>query len=1166
MSENYRRTLGKEDVRFDVNGTGETRIFADGIGGTYTVSSINASQLPMLSTSRAWGADVNTSIVALGDRANSNTSRITINENNIASNTSRITVSENNIASLASGKQDKLVAGDNIIISDNTISSEGELYTSGFGIEINNGTISTNNQLKELTCFEVLANSEVIIAGSTAYNGIDLSYTSGTTIRGTAVEIPVGLTEEFSVWTHDSEVLVEWGDGSTNTYDVVDETATPKPKHTYANKGLYTIKIYTNGLIRLSHTSTNNLLHRVLEDDLPCKALSLQNIANNSLRLVKISRDTSWGFGIGKESWLQAFIGCTNLRSVSGFTRIGPTAVFKSVFEGCSNLEDCDVVLPPLATLSGDNANGYRRVFYGAHKVKINLSKLFTWGGFTQRKVDITGMFSRSDGVSTYDNLTGVPPSNLLWKDTSKTFVGFNIFAQYMSAEIKANFPTGWGGTDSSLVINPDTGTIYTDLIAGDNVILTNNTISAIDTIYDDTSITNLVNQKASNADLALLATTVSNNQNTIASLVSGKQDKLIVGDNISISGNTISAIDTIYDDSTIRTLINAKQDSISVASPLQLSNNTISLDGGSFARRDIYGDYAVILGMDYTPTEPLYTVAVGSWSGFSDYNKNNLLFGGGGVNTFANHCLAFGGSNQITNSYNFLLGYQLQSSGAQFITTIGRSNLQDANAYFIVGNGTSSTVRSNAFVVKKTGDIHVLGGGTFGGDVWANGIKLGGGGTGGSYVAGANITINDNTISATDTTYVAGANIIINDNTISALGGGTGGSYVAGDNISINGNTISATDTTYVAGDGITIEDNAIKIDGLYLEVGREEGHYNWYGFGGGTYGLILWEGFQFNCCNITSDNGSIDLSDGNLYLRRVSSERGTLVFENNDDHITRIESFGYGDIQRRLTAGYNITINDNTIGMSPSWTPENIDITHGSISLTSGSLFYGNGFNFTRIDSIGTLSYVNDTYINSTVGIGDSTIGLSGNTIGLSGGTLTLNKTMLDVKLEETYETSSGGTETRLVDALYAGTYSSAGYPSRPKLCSDVTVDFNMPVHFNELIYANHGIYIHDHGLHVGPLVNNFLCNITLESPPPGSALLVMSGTNSDGSWGTASYNYGDIQHTLTQGDNVNIAGNTISIDSLTGGTSGTQWTVATLLQKVEELEQRIAQLEGN
>lgn len=65
---------------------------------------------------------------------------------------------------------------------------------------------------------------------------------------------------------------------------------------------------------------------------------------------------------------------------------------------------------------------------------------------------------------------------------------------------------------------------------------------------------------------------------------------------------------------------------------------------------------------------------------------------------------------------------------------------------------------------------------------IWKEGGK--------TYTAGANIQINGNTISATDTTYTAGTNV------------------------QINGTTISATDTKYTAGTGLNLSNGQFAVD----------------------------------------------------------------------------------------------------------------------------------------------------------------------------------------------------------------------------------------------------------------------------------------------------------------------------------------------------------------
>lgn len=89
--------------------------------------------------------------------------------------------------------------------------------------------------------------------------------------------------------------------------------------------------------------------------------------------------------------------------------------------------------------------------------------------------------------------------------------------------------------------------------------------------------------------------------------------------------------------------------------------------------------------------------------------------------------------------------------------------------------------------------------------------------------------TMIDNSISGKQDTLIAGTNITIVDNVISATGGGSGvtsgevqtmineatsglqQTLTAGTNVQINNNIISATDTTYTAGDNITISNQNV-------------------------------------------------------------------------------------------------------------------------------------------------------------------------------------------------------------------------------------------------------------------------------------------------------------------------------------------------------------------
>lgn len=93
---------------------------------------------------------------------------------------------------------------------------------------------------------------------------------------------------------------------------------------------------------------------------------------------------------------------------------------------------------------------------------------------------------------------------------------------------------------------------------------------------------------------------------------------------------------------------------------------------------------------------------------------------------------------------------------------------------------------------------------------------------------AGDNISITNDTISAVDTTYTAGTGLALNGTQFSVdttaiatqtdLTAGLAtkqGTLTAGANVQINNNTISATDTTYTAGTGISINNNVISASG---------------------------------------------------------------------------------------------------------------------------------------------------------------------------------------------------------------------------------------------------------------------------------------------------------------------------------------------------------------
>ena len=82
------------------------------------------------------------------------------------------------------------------------------------------------------------------------------------------------------------------------------------------------------------------------------------------------------------------------------------------------------------------------------------------------------------------------------------------------------------------------------------------------------------------------------------------------------------------------------------------------------------------------------------------------------------------------------------------------------------------------------------------------------------SLIAGDNIELDNNTISATDTTYTAGSGLNLNGTQFSVDTSEIQPKLSAGNNIQINGDTISATDTTYSAGSGLNLNGTEFSVD----------------------------------------------------------------------------------------------------------------------------------------------------------------------------------------------------------------------------------------------------------------------------------------------------------------------------------------------------------------
>ncbi|MCQ2377759.1 MAG: hypothetical protein MJ016_00925 [Victivallaceae bacterium] len=360
----------------------------------------------------------------------------------------------------------------------NVLALKQDALTAGNGITISAGTISAAIN-GDYTSFEVYANDSTIPAGSTDFPEFVVDGV------GPAVDIPAGMTHAMKFKTLGTEdIRIEWGDGTTTVKPASELTPDGSwtGEHTYTAAGKYLVKVY-GGFTRIQTVSWKNLVHRVLDFDLPVAAThtNLQEFAANALRLVAVRFNDQLPpdrFG----NILGTFTGCTNLRKVTGMDRIGVCNTVSQLFKDCPNLVNCAFVLPPSVVISTSGANGYRGVFYSstnrAQALSGDLASFFPDRGFTADEVDLTQLFYNYRPNVKYPNITlsdagAAKLARVLWL-SGKTFHARSTVAVTESgsatttdgifrcfpAAVRAKIPVWWGGTMVGVYCDPATGSV----------------------------------------------------------------------------------------------------------------------------------------------------------------------------------------------------------------------------------------------------------------------------------------------------------------------------------------------------------------------------------------------------------------------------------------------------------------------------------------------------------------------------------------------------------------------------------------------------------------------------------------------------------------------------------------------------------------------------------
>lgn len=335
-------------------------------------------------------------------------------------------------------------------------------------------------------------------------------------------------------------------------------------------------------------------------------------------------------------------------------------------------------------------------------------------------------------------------------------------------------------------------------LTAGDNISISNNTISATDTTY--TAGTGLyLSNGAFAADTTVLATKAD---------IAGKQDTLTAGDNITISNGVISAANTTYtagdgieiengeisstvvvptavsqltNDSNFinQTQLTAglatKQDTLTAGANITISNGVISATGGgssytagsgisisndviSLNPQVIEGNgqaYGAHIGNGNTDSGSYGSLVVGT--GNTHAGMRSVVIGiNNNINDLRNGIVAGANNRTTTTTVGSIIGNNLTQSisGANGLTLMGQYNDTIASNYqFVVGTGTSSAP-ANGLVLDTSGNLTLLGKATVGTapvndmDVATKKYVDDNAGGGSTYTAGDNIDITNNVIS----------------------------------------------------------------------------------------------------------------------------------------------------------------------------------------------------------------------------------------------------------------------------------------------------------------------------------------------------------------------------------------------------------------------------------
>ena len=235
-----------------------------------------------------------------------------------------------------------------------------------------------------------------------------------------------------------------------------------------------------------------------------------------------------------------------------------------------------------------------------------------------------------------------------------------------------------------------------------------------------------------------------------------------------------------------LQDVINGKQDTLTAGSGISIQNNVISATGGGGS-----GLWTSGTGTGSVMSPGAFQANGNNSVSAGDYTRSNgtsSIALGTSTTTTGLSAAAIGANSTAAGSYSVALGHGLGAVNTDE-TALGKFNnyidtgTTAEKTFFTVGNGTSNNTKSNVLEIKQNDDIYVSGIGGFDGTNASSADTL------------------QDVIAGKQDTLVAGANITISGNVISATGG-SGSSYSAGQGIDITNNTISVDNTIATVSD----------------------------------------------------------------------------------------------------------------------------------------------------------------------------------------------------------------------------------------------------------------------------------------------------------------------------------------------------------------------------